>query len=272
MRRSERIVRLTRHLVDHPGTALSLTEMAEHYGVAKSSLSEDLAIIRSVFEQDGNGFLRTQLGANGGILFEVDVSTTREQEIMAEILAQLSDPQRILTGGYMFITDVLSQPQILRNVGKMFAKLFAKEEPDVILTVETKGIPLAVITSEYLNIPYVVARRDHNWSEGPSVSTNYVSSFDRRIQSMSLSRRSIVQGARVLILDDFMKAGGTIKGMIALMEEFSATVVGTGVFMATAEPSEKFISSYRSLVTLAHMDEMSGSVVVEPGNYFTERM
>ena len=33
-----------------------------------------------------------------------------------------------------------------------------------------------------------------------------------------------------LIIDDFMKAGGTFNGMISLLEEFKATVAGIGVF------------------------------------------
>ena len=269
MRRSERIVRLTRELLDHPGAPLSLTDMAEQYSAAKSSLSEDLAIIRTVLEEDGEGFLRTHLGASGGVVFEVDVSPARERAFLDDIIKRLAQADRILPGGYLYMTDVLAEPRVLRTAGKIFAKIFAPLAPDVVLTVETKGIPLAVATSEYLNCPFVVARRDHKWSEGPSVSTNYVSGSDRRIQTMSLSRRSIRVGSRVLIIDDFMKAGGTVKGMTALMEEFSAQVVGTGVFMATAEPSEKLVSSYRSLFSLAQMNEAGATVVIESGNYYT---
>ncbi len=269
MRRSERIVRLTQQLLDHPLTPLSLTDMAEQFSVAKSSLSEDLAIIRKVFEEDGEGFLRTHLGASGGIVFEVDVSPARERAFLTDMIQHLTHADRILPGGYFYMTDVLAKPEVLRMVGKMFAKLFAPLSPDVVLTVETKGIALAVATAEYLNCPFVVARRDHKWSEGPSVSTNYVSGSDRRIQTMSLSRRSIPVGSRVLIIDDFMKAGGTVKGMTALIEEFSAQVVGTGVFMATTEPCEKLVSSYRSLFSLAQMDEAGATVVIQSGNYYT---
>lgn len=80
MRRSERIVRLTRTLMNHPGEPLSLTDMADQLDAAKSSLSEDLAIIRDVMDEDGEGTLRTQMGASGGVLFEVDVAWTKAQE------------------------------------------------------------------------------------------------------------------------------------------------------------------------------------------------
>ena len=48
---------------------------------------------------------------------------------------------------------------------------------------------------------------------------------------MTLARRSIEPGARVFIVDDFMKAGGTIRGMIDLLAEFEAELVGIGVLV-----------------------------------------
>ncbi len=269
MRRSERLVRLTRKLMNHPGEPLSLTEMADHLDAAKSSLSEDLAIIRSVMEADREGILRTQMGASGGVLFAVDVSDERSRSFAGKAIESLSRGDRILPGGYLFMSDVLSEPEVLRMAGKMFAKIFAATAPDVVLTVETKGIPLTVMTAQYLHRPFVVARRDSRVTEGSSVSINYVSGSDRRIQTMSLSKRSLPKGARVLIIDDFMKAGGTVKAMKGLMSEFDANVVGTGVFMETAEPGDKLVSNYISLLSLSQVNESDRRVAIEPGNYFT---
>ncbi|MCY0894107.1 MAG: pur operon repressor [Acidibacillus sp.] len=271
MRRSERIVRLTRTLMNHPGEPLSLTDMADQLDAAKSSLSEDLAIIRDVMDEDGEGTLRTQMGASGGVLFEVDVAWTKAQEFLERAIVRLRQGDRILPGGYLYMSDVLAEPDVLRMVGKMFAKIFAPVAPDIVLTVETKGIPLTVMTAQYLHRPFVIARRDHRVTEGSSVSVNYVSGSDRRIQTMSLSKRSIKQGARVLIIDDFMKAGGTVKAMTALLNEFDADVVGTGVFMETTEPEgKKLVSNYVSLLTLAEVDEARQCITIAPGNYLRE--
>ena len=38
-----------------------------------------------------------------------------------------------------------------------------------------------------------------------------------------------------------MRGGGTIKGMTDLMTEFGAEVVGTGVFISTTQPEEKWL-------------------------------
>ncbi|MCY0870413.1 MAG: pur operon repressor, partial [Firmicutes bacterium] len=269
MRRSERLVRITQQLLEHPGQPLSLTEMAVQFGAAKSSVSEDLSIVRAALEVSGSGRVRTFTGAGGGVQFDVAVSPASAEGCASALLTRLEQGDRVLPGGYLYMTDVLSDPATLLMVARMFAAHFAEASPDVVLTVETKGIPLAVATAQLLNRPYVVARRDHKWSEGSSVSLNYVSGSLRRIQSMSLARRLIAEGARVLIVDDFMRAGGTVVGMTQLMREFSATVVGIAVFMETGEPSDKMVPDYISLLRLDSCDEATRTVKLSLGNYFT---
>ena len=46
---------------------------------------------------------------------------------------------------------------------------------------------------------------------------------------MELSKRSLKRGSRVLVVDDFMKGGGTVNGMKSLIEEFEAELVGITV-------------------------------------------
>ncbi len=46
IRRSERLIDMTQYLLDHPHTLVSLTYFADRYQSAKSSISEDLAIVK----------------------------------------------------------------------------------------------------------------------------------------------------------------------------------------------------------------------------------
>jgi purine operon repressor len=81
---------------------------------------------------------------------------------------------------------------------------------------------------------------------------------------MTVGARTIVRGARVLIIDDFMKAGATARSMVDLVGEMGATVVGVGIFVATAEPSRKRVEQYVSLLTLVHVDEEERKVLIHP--------
>lgn len=270
MRRSERIVRLTQTLLMRPNCVLSLTDMAERLSSAKSSLSEDLSIIREVFEKEGWGTLETQAGAAGGIRYIPDLSRDQANRFIQEMSDVLANSERILPGGYLYMSDVLGRPEVLDMAGRMFSSYFRKSGAEYVLTVETKGIPLAVATSHYLQIPTVIVRHDHRVTEGSAVSINYVSG-SKRIRTMSLSRRSLPERKKVVLIDDFMKAGGTLKAMWDLMKEFHAEVVGIGVFMDTSEPGAKLVGdSYISLTTLACVDEVMRKVQVIPGTYFDE--
>ncbi|ANY66537.1 pur operon repressor [Paenibacillus sp. BIHB 4019] len=270
LKRSARLVEMTQYLLSRPHTLISLTAFADRYQSAKSSISEDLAIIKEVFEEEGIGELNTLAGAAGGVKFAPKMHASDALGIMNNICRQLEQPERVLPGGYLYMTDMLGQPELLADIGRMFATAFAARKIDVIMTVETKGIPLAYATAACLNLPVVIVRRDNKVTEGSAVSINYVSGSNKRIQTMSLARRALKEQSRVLIIDDFMKAGGTIQGMMDLLFEFKATVAGVGVFVESGEVEleERLLEDYVSLAKLTAVDLKTKQTTVIPGNYF----
>ncbi|MBH5320728.1 pur operon repressor [Paenibacillus sp. GSMTC-2017] len=272
LKRSSRLVEMTQYLLARPHTLISLTAFADRYQSAKSSISEDLAIIKEVFEEESIGELHTLAGAAGGVKFIPLMHEATALNIMEKICLQLEQPDRVLPGGYLYMTDMLGQPELLADVGRMFATAFSGRKIDVIMTVETKGIPLAYATAACLNIPVVIVRRDNKVTEGSAVSINYVSGSTKRIQTMSLARRALKEQSNVLIIDDFMKAGGTIKGMMDLLYEFKAKVAGVGVFVESGEVEleERLLEDYISLAKLTAVDMKTKQTTVVPGNYFKD--
>ena len=83
---------------------------------------------------------------------------------------------------------------------------------------------------------------------------------------MSLPKRALPAEARVLIIDDFMKAGGTAKGLQELALEVGAEVVGTGFLIATREPEDKMVDDYFSLFVLNGIDDKTRRTDIRP-NY-----
>lgn len=270
LRRSARLVEMTQYLLFRPHTLIPLTTFADRYSSAKSSISEDLAIIKEVFESEGLGELMTMAGAAGGVKYIPKISMSYALQAIQKICVQLDQPERILPGGYLYMSDILGLPAVVNEIGKMFAAAFSARDLDVVMTVETKGIPLAYATAQYLNLPVVIVRRDNRVTEGSAVSINYVSGSTKRIQTMSLARRALKEQSRVLIIDDFMRAGGTIKGMMDLLQEFRATVKGVGVFVESGEidNEEHLVEDYISLAKLTDVDAKTRKISVQPGNYF----
>jgi purine operon repressor len=267
-RRSERLVDMTNYLLDNPGRLVSLTYFAERYSSAKSSISEDLTIIKETFESRGIGTLNTVPGAAGGVKYIVNIEKDEALRFIEEMCGIISSPERLLPGGYLYLTDILGQPQIVNKVGRIIASAYAYKKVDVIMTMATKGIPLAYAVANDLNVPVVIVRRDNKVTEGSTVSINYVSGSSKRIQTMVLSKRSLAEGSNVLIVDDFMKAGGTINGMVNLLEEFKATVAGISVLVESENTEERLVDHYLSLIKLSDVDEKDKKINVSHGNYF----
>ena len=160
-------------------------------------------------------------------------------------------------------------PDIVNRMGEIIASEYASCEPDFVLTMETKGIPVAFATANALGIPLVIARHSSKVYEGSAVNINYVSGSGS-IETMSLSRRAVKENQRALIVDDFLKGGGTAKGMVELMREFNVTVAGMAFVMATVQPEKKRITGEKSLMTLSVTEGEPASAIVRPAEWLMD--
>lgn len=247
-----------------PNILISLSLLAEHFGAAKSTISEDLITVRESFQLSRQGYIETLPGAAGGVRYIPEIAPEEAEQFLEGLAQRLSVKDRILAGGYLYMTDLLFDPIALHPLGLIFAQLFRPKKPDAVVTIETKGIPVGLECAAALGIPMVIIRHGNKVTEGSSVNINFVSGSSQRIQTMSLSRRALEPGKRVLIIDDFMKAGGTTQGMINLMSEFEANVVGIGILVESALGSApKLVHDYQALLRLTEL-EMTGHVMVQP--------
>ena len=69
VKRMERVVALTKQLVDHPYQLFSFTYFCKKFEVAKSTLSEDVLAVRAGLEAYDLGMVETLAGAAGGVRF-----------------------------------------------------------------------------------------------------------------------------------------------------------------------------------------------------------
>lgn len=264
IRRVERIAALAKMLVDRPQELLPLSFFCEYFGIAKSTLSEDILSVRRSFEMFRLGVVETVYGAAGGVRYIPYREGEAANRVLTEIAARLTADERIIPGGFLYMSDILYDWRLMNAVGEIFMTRFAALRPDCIMTVETKGILPAMMVARAFNKPLVIARRDSRVTEGSALSINYVSGSTKRIQTMSLTKRALAPGRRVLIIDDFMKAGGTAKGMRELVRESGSEAVGVGVLVATAEPERKLVEAYMPLLVLREVNEEARRVRVEP--------
>ncbi|GEL13136.1 pur operon repressor [Lapidilactobacillus concavus DSM 17758] len=267
VKRSDRLIDMTNFLLDHPRQLVSLPFFVQRYNSAKSSISEDLAIIKRAFKARGLGNVQTLPGAAGGVEYFPGVSPAVAREFLQALATKLADNERLLPGGYLYLSDLLGNPNDLKIIGRLIAAQYAGQKVDAVMTVATKGIPIAQSVASYLGVPFVIARRDAKITEGATVSVNYVSASSDRIQKMELSKRSLSEGANVVIVDDFMKGGGTVRGMHDLLKEFNAHLVGITVFAEANFSGQRLVQDYTSLLKVVEIDTRAAQIEVQLGNY-----
>ncbi|MBC6004751.1 Pur operon repressor [uncultured Clostridium sp.] len=261
-KRTERIGAIVKILSDNPNKIFTLSYFTSKFNSAKSTISEDLIVVKNVFEKLELGQVITISGAAGGVKYIPKTSKAENEEFLLNLCEEIKDPSRILSGGFLYLIDLIYDPRIASKIGKIFASNIDYSQADYVVTMETKGIPMALMTAKAMNLPLVIIRKDTKVSEGPTLSMTYVSGNSSKVESMSLPRKAVKPGSKVILIDDFMRGGGTIKGMIELMNEFGAEVIGKGVFISTTNPIKKMVDDYISLIQI---DVINNEVVsVEP--------
>ncbi len=120
---------------------------------------------------------------------------------------------------------------LLFKMGEEWAEEFRSEKPELVLTVEASGIAMAVAAAHALgDIPVVFAKKSNTAVLGSETVQAGVYSFTHKTQNtIRIERKYLPEGARVLIIDDFLADGQAVHGLLNLCEQQKATVVGVGI-------------------------------------------
>jgi purine operon repressor len=265
--RNQRITGITKLLIESPNKIINLNTFTEKFNAAKSTISEDILVIKDTLSKLGMGKVETTLGAAGGVKYVCGMSKSDKEEFMDSLCSVLRENHRIIPGNYIYMTDIMYNPEIIKKAGIMLASAFIGKAVDYVVTVETKGIPLAYEVAKLLGVQLIIVRRDNKVTEGTTVSINYVTGSSKRIQTMSLPRKALKSNSECIFIDDFMKAGGTALGIINLLKEFDSKVIGIGVLIEDIEISKKLVEDYISIVEFTGINEQDTAVVF-PSKHF----
>ena len=268
LKRAQRIAIISRMLVENPSNVFTLSSFSKKFGAAKSTLSEDVALIADAFQKEGIGRVITKQGVLGGVYYCPHFSADKAYDEVLKVSRILNDPRRILPGGFLYWSDILSTPSIVNTLASIIAMEYLNSEADFVLTMETKGIPFAFAVAHQLGVPLLVARRTSKVYEGSSVNINYFSGKGS-LEAMSLPKRAAKAGEKALIIDDFISDGGTALGMCTLMKEFNVHILGMA-FMLSEDPRKvRHVSGDISLMTLSRSSE--APPYVQPAQWLNER-
>lgn len=269
VKRGERMAVMAHILTSQPNRLFSLNCFCDMFDSAKSSVSEDLSMLAADMQRYGLGTVETLAGAAGGVRYRPVGTAENDRSFILSVCDMLMQPDRRLPGGYLYFSDILSDPQLVSRMGSIIASRYYDRNVDFVLTMETKGIPVALMAASALRVPLIIARHKTRVYEGSAVNINYVTGSGN-IESMSLSRRAVQPGQHALIVDDFMRGGGTAGGMVSLMKEFGVSVEGLCFVLAMAHPKGVVPENMTSLMLMEEIENDKPTAVYPTPALFGE--
>lgn len=152
------------------------------------------------------------------------------------------------------------------HMGQAIAEAFAGERVDCILTVEASGITVAVTAAQAMGcIPVVFAKKSGHVNVGSDVYTADVYSFtQKKTNTIRVSAAYLPEGARVLIVDDFLANGGAVEGLREILRQAHCELVGVAVCVEKGfqDGGKKLRAEGVKLVSLAIVDAIEDGTII----------
>lgn len=152
---------------------------------------------------------------------------------MDELIAKIKEDGTVLPGNVLKVDAFLNHqvdPQLMFQIGQEFAKRFADEEITKIWTVESSGIAPAVMTGLAMKIPVIFARKHKSLTLNQDMYTADVYSYTKKTTNrISISKKYVTPGEKVLLIDDFLANGQAIEGLLEIADQAGVKVAGAGI-------------------------------------------
>ncbi|MDN5443838.1 MAG: xanthine phosphoribosyltransferase [Acinetobacter sp.] len=147
--------------------------------------------------------------------------------------------QKILSEGIVLSDEVLKvdaflnhqiDPVMMQLIGKEFAARFKDAGITKIITIEASGIAPAIMAGLELGVPVIFARKYQSLTLKDDLYRSKVFSFTKQTEStIAISNKHISSADKALVIDDFLANGQAALGLIDLIHQAKAEVVGIGI-------------------------------------------
>lgn len=154
---------------------------------------------------------------------------------------------------------------LFNEIGKEFKRLFSDVRVDKILTIEASGIGIACITAQYFNVPVVFSKKILSNNIGTDYYKADVISFTKNtLYKIFVSKDYLKTGENILIIDDFLANGQAALGLINLINQANANVIGAGFVIEKSFQGgrEKLLQSGIKVESLAIIKSMNDNKVI----------
>ena len=157
---------------------------------------------------------------------------------MEELKQRILKDGKVKEGNVLKVDSFLNHQmdiRLLDEIGKEFRRRFAGEKINKILTIEASGIGIACVTAQFFDCPVIFAKKNKTRNIAGDVYTSKVESFTHgKVYDIIVSKEFLHPEDRVLLIDDFLANGSALQGLINLVQDAGATLVGAGICVEKA--------------------------------------
>lgn len=152
---------------------------------------------------------------------------------MKQLQDRIRAEGRVLPGNIIKVDGFLNHrvdTALMRDMAKEFKRLFDLKGLTAVLTVEASGIALATICAEEFGVPLVFAKKakSDNIEGGLYKSDIYSYTYKRQV-TLIVASQWLSATDKVFIVDDFLANGEALRGLVEIVEEAKAELLGIGV-------------------------------------------
>ncbi|HEY8730602.1 MAG TPA: phosphoribosyltransferase family protein [Candidatus Limnocylindria bacterium] len=156
-------------------------------------------------------------------------------------------------GVRLAVFNILGDIELTKAAGRELAARLHARQPDLIVTTETKSVPLAYEIASLLELPYVVLRKTYVSYMGEVLETKSqsITTGHPRTIMLDAKDRALCDGKRVAIVDDVISTGSTLAAMRELMVRAGAQVVAEAAVFTEGDAE-----LWKDVIALGHLPLM----------------
>ena len=160
--------------------------------------------------------------------------------------------------------------KLMKEMGQGLAEAYRSKQITKVVTIEASGIAPAVYVAESLDVPMIFAKKHKNITMTEGILTSEVYSFTKQVTStVSIASKFLSPEDRVLIVDDFLANGQAAKGLIDIIQQAGAQVIGVGIIIEKSfqDGRQLLIDAGVPVTSLARIEKFQdGQVVFAPAD------
>ncbi len=176
---------------------------------------------------------KSQRTTDGGKITGMPLNIVVKERAMKILEERILRDGKVRTGNVLKVGGFLNHLidyQLLDEIGKEISALFCGQKITKILTIEASGIAIACAAAHYVCAPVLFAKKSKTINISSDCYCAEVYSFTHQVsKTIMVEKNFLSKDDKVLIVDDFLANGAAINGLMSLVEQAGATLVGCAV-------------------------------------------